>query len=299
MSYKCILWGLGQDYNRYINLLKYYVLQNSIEVVGITSNSTVYKKVDGYPFVRKSEILGKKFDIIIIMSLSNINEIKKEAIEMGISENRIITCAIFDIPNLKLKQYLDILQSDLTIFANNCWGGYVYHRLRMKFLSPIINMYFLDCDYLKFLKNPKKYVARDLELKEMRYNIATDSYYPICYCDDILLYFLHYSSFNEAKEKWNERKKRINWNNIFVMMYTKEQEIAECFLKLPYKNKVCFVPFETKKKSLFYINYKNDSEMSKKRFSEIVNGSVVGKYVYYNLLDLLDGNTSSNRVEIE
>ena len=33
----------------------------------------------------------------------------------------------------------------------------------------------------------------------------------------IKLHFLHYNSFLEAKEKWDERKKRIIYENIFVV----------------------------------------------------------------------------------
>ena len=29
---------------------------------------------------------------------------------------------------------------------------------------------------------------------------------------------MHYSSFNEAVIKWNTRKKRINFNNIYIVM---------------------------------------------------------------------------------
>lgn len=299
MPYKCILWGLGQDYNKYINLIRYHVLQNNIEIVGVTSNASSYKKVDNYPFFKKKELVSKNFDIIIVTSTNNIDDIRNEAKKIGIGEKQIIDCKIFDIPNLNLKLYFDILQSDLTIFANNCWGGYVYHRLGMKFLSPFIDMYFLDYDYLKFLENPKTYLDKKLVLKEMRYNNNTNSYYPICYCDDILLYFLHYNSFDDAERKWNKRKKRINWNNIFVMMYTEDIKIAKKFSKLSYKNKICFVPFEMKEESLYYINYKDEKEMSDKRFSEIVNGIAQGKYICYDILDLLNGKIHSSRLNIE
>ena len=29
--------------------------------------------------------------------------------------------------------------------------------------------------------------------------------------------FMHYDSFEMAKKKWDERKKRINWDNLFVL----------------------------------------------------------------------------------
>lgn len=35
---------------------------------------------------------------------------------------------------------------------------------------------------------------------------------------DVYIKFVHYSSFKCAKEKWEERKNRIDWDNIFVLL---------------------------------------------------------------------------------
>ena len=37
--------------------------------------------------------------------------------------------------------------------------------------------------------------------------------------DDIEIHFNHYISFEEAKNKWDERKRRINYDNIYIVMY--------------------------------------------------------------------------------
>ncbi|MDE6655553.1 MAG: DUF1919 domain-containing protein, partial [Anaeroplasmataceae bacterium] len=66
--------------------------------------------------------------------------------------------------------------------------------------------------------------------------------YPIGQLKDIKIHFLHYKTFSEAKEKWDIRKLRINWNNIFVIMSDRDNfypELVDEFLKLPYK-KVLF-----------------------------------------------------------
>lgn len=67
--------------------------------------------------------------------------------------------------------------------------------------------------------------------------------YPIGKLDDVTVYGQHYNDFNELKAKWNERKERINWNNIFIFMIERDgctyQDLLE-FDKLPYKNKVVF-----------------------------------------------------------
>lgn len=159
----------------------------------------------------------------------------------------------------------------------------------MEFLSPFINLAVPEEHYLKFLKNPQDYMKEPLKLKEVSYNDVDRHTYPVCYCRDILLGFNHYYTFCEANHKWNERKKRINWNNLFVMMFTSRKDIAEEFINLPYEKKVCFVPFETEEDSLFYLNYQNVDEMSKLPFWKIVNLSAIGNYKYYDILDLLNG----------
>ena len=79
-------------------------------------------------------------------------------------------------------------------------------------------MYESTEDYLKFLSDPKRYIAEDLELVEMGYNETLKINFPIAKCGDILLNFNHYESFETANECWERRKKRIDWDNLFVMM---------------------------------------------------------------------------------
>lgn len=56
-----------------------------------------------------------------------------------------------------------------------------------------------------------------------------------------------------AVSKWNSLKNKLNWDNTFVMMYTTNEEGANKFIELPYKNKVSFVLFETSEVSLINI----------------------------------------------
>jgi uncharacterized protein HI_1244 len=56
--------------------------------------------------------------------------------------------------------------------------------------------------------------------------------------------FLHYKSEQEAYEKWNRRKARINWDNLIVKFCDQDratEEHIKAFDKLPYRNKLCFV----------------------------------------------------------
>ena len=116
IMYQCILWGDGRDYDQYINAVRYQELSGNIQVIGITSKATIYRRIDGYAFIHKSQLGDYDFDLLIIMSVSHLEEIQLEAAEMGISEERILSCEVFSLPNLDLDKYLEIKKRNLTIF---------------------------------------------------------------------------------------------------------------------------------------------------------------------------------------
>ncbi|MGB4659210.1 MAG: DUF1919 domain-containing protein [Mobilitalea sp.] len=275
-------------------MIKYYELSGTIDVIGITSNITVFNKINGFSYLPKASLPKIDFDIIIIMAENKaFIEIASEAAALGIPNEKLISYRVFTLPNFNLQTYLEIRESKPTIFSNNCWGGITYHHLKLEFTSPLINMYENSRDYIKLLKNPEKYMNSKLTLKEECYEPTLKRNYPICYCDDILLHFNHDTSFEEANESWERRKKRINWNNLFVMMYTESEEIAMEFAKLPYERKICFVPFPSSEKSLVYVDFCNKNEMADIPFWKIVNGMAADIYPYYDILELLShGNIS-------
>ena len=131
---------------------------------------------------------------------------------------------------------------NFTIISNNCLGGVISNELGQRFNSPTINLFFDSTDFLKFIKNMEHYL--DYEWKDISSDKDT---YPKAKIDDITLNLVHYNSFEEAKLKWNERKVRINYDNIFVIACQRDgwtrQQIEE-FDKLHYKNKVIFTTKE-------------------------------------------------------
>ena len=67
--------------------------------------------------------------------------------------------------------------------------------------------------------------------------------YPVGFLGDVEIRFIHYGTFEEAVWKWEERKKRINWDNLFIAGVEKDgctYETIRRFQQLPYKNKVIF-----------------------------------------------------------
>lgn len=136
----------------------------------------------------------------------------------------------------------NLTNTSFTILSSNCTGGVIYHQLGLKFTSPTINLYMTPSDFIKFCKNLKYYLEFEL------ISVDNTNYdYPLARLDDIILHMVHYDTFEQAKYKWDIRKKRINFENLFIMCFERDgcaYEDIEAFNKLPYKNKIFFVAQE-------------------------------------------------------
>jgi len=133
---------------------------------------------------------------------------------------------------------------NFSIISNNCWGGGVYEDLGIKYFTPTIGLFFFAPCYIKFIKDLKLYLSSELQFKnKSKYLSDADLSYPIGVLRDIEIHFLHYGSEKEAKEKWDDRKKRINFDNLFISFSDRDLctlELALEFDSLSYKNKVFF-----------------------------------------------------------
>ena len=139
-----------------------------------------------------------------------------------------------------------------TIISSNCNGEYWYYDMKLKFLSPTINLSFDMNDYVKMLENLHWYMKQPiLPYEDSRFE------FPTGMLGDIEIRFNHYKTFDEAVAKWEERKKRIDWNNLLVLGIDGDNctyETIQRFDQLPYKNKVIFthIPYP-EIKSAYYI----------------------------------------------
>lgn len=137
-----------------------------------------------------------------------------------------------------------------SIISNNCTGGAVLHELGAEFKTPTINLQILPEEYPKFCQNFKKYMETELEiciniselhkryLKKMFGGIPD---MPLGLIDDILVCFQHYGTFEEAKEKWDERKAKIDYDHIGFIFHARGPEYrneAEEFMELDIPNKL-------------------------------------------------------------
>jgi len=124
---------------------------------------------------------------------------------------------------------------DFSLIASNCNGMFILKDLNLPYRSPFVNLWLYPKDFIKFLKNIDFY--SDLELKFLK---KENINYPIGLLGDIEIYFQHFSSEQEAFKKWNKRIKRINKENLFILMTDRDGCTDEDLLDfecLPYKNK--------------------------------------------------------------
>lgn len=144
-----------------------------------------------------------------------------------------------------------LVNKKFTIISNNCWSSFVYNAHDCRFDTPTINLFFMPNDFIEFVSNLEKYT--NLELKfidpaeskypEKAFIDGEKISYPIGKLEDIEIFFMHYRTKEEAKEKWNLRCKRIHWDHLLIKLDDQngltEKNIQE-FEKLPFKNKILF-----------------------------------------------------------
>lgn len=160
--------------------------------------------------------------------------------------------------------------TDFSIISNNCWGGHVYRHFGLPYASPTVWLYFYSEDYLEFLENLKVYLDSPLEFIDISCSK---------HCADLKarnqgkvligllnkkveIIFLHYTSQKEALEKWERRRKRVNFDNLIVkfsQMNQCSQEDLNRFHALPYPKKLLFVPEKSSENQDYAVRIKKYS----------------------------------------
>lgn len=144
-----------------------------------------------------------------------------------------------------------IKKCDFTIISNDCWGGQIYKNLGLKYLTPFVGLMVMAPCYIELLTDAPTYLKSSIRFKsESKYEYINtlrkeiDNFFPIGVLrNSVEIHFMHYSSVQEAEQKWNRRINRINWDRIFVKFDSSKDlctdELLQAFDKLAYK-KICF-----------------------------------------------------------
>ena len=171
---------------------------------------------------------------------------------------------------LRNKKMRKKLKNNPSIITNHCIGGIISHDLGLQFLSPTVNLKILPDDFIKFVENLDKYLKAEFE------SVESDLPYPVAKLEDITVYFVHYKTFEEAVAKWKERAKRVNFNNLRIIMTARDgasYETLKRFDALPY-DKVVFddVP-HPELKSAVHVHRKNGKTIGNVYISDIVTAT--------------------------
>lgn len=135
------------------------------------------------------------------------------------------------------RKRFELKNNDFTIISSNCIGAFIYKDLDMPYLTPTINLEIGMNDFVKMLNDLRNYMQQEI------FELEGDYGYPVGLLGDIRINFMHSKSFNESVQKWEERKPRINWDNLFIIGTARgewDYDTIKNFDQLPYENKVIF-----------------------------------------------------------
>ena len=150
-----------------------------------------------------------------------------------------------------------LLTEDVSIISANCNGGIISHDLGLQFRSPTVNLFIPAEDFIRFCENLPHYMSVETMTECTDPAVTKNVDYPVARLDDILLFLVHYSSVEEAQRIWDQRKKRINWNNIVIMATDRDgmtDALKDRFEKLPYRKVMLTHLPDEKHPSCFYIS---------------------------------------------
>lgn len=157
----------------------------------------------------------------------------------------------------EMKEKLQV--KDFTVISQNCIGGVFYHDMGLQFTSPMINLYLKAKDFVNFVLNLDYYLS-------LKLHMTWGEEYPIGYLDDVAVYFMHYSTCQEAEAAWEKRKKRIKRDKIIVLCTDMEEFTDEVYVRwqqIPYP-KVLFTAkrkYANEASAVFFPEYESDGKV--------------------------------------
>lgn len=148
--------------------------------------------------------------------------------------------------------------SSTSFISMNCIGGIMYIDAKTQFMSPTVGLFFLPDDFIRFVDNLDYYLAQVPV-------VTMGEKFPVGKIDDITINFMHYATPEEALNKWERRKRRINKENIFILMVERDgftDENFEDFKKIKYP-KLLYTKSEkyAYKDSVFFRKYKAEPQI--------------------------------------
>lgn len=254
--YRIIIYGAGFEYATVANTILSFVEKDQIEVLGIMAGSLPQSgTLDGFRILPKEALCDLEFDYLLLCLKGDPRDaVQSISQTYGIPREKIIRSYVLHQPGFDFERYIHLRESNLTIVADTCWGGFMYRRLDLRCASPFWNIHIWDADYLRLLEDLKGHCSEELGFSHYCPDYRGSHTHPVMKLGDVRIHFIHVDTPDEACTQWYERVGRINWDNLFIMMCTERRDYEHTFNKLCGNTKgICFVPYETSEPHSFHL----------------------------------------------
>ncbi len=152
----------------------------------------------------------------------------------------------------------------------------ISNDMKERFNSPTVNLYIPFPDYMYLIENLKDIVNENIA------DITGNNDFPIGLLGGkVHIYFLHYSSFEEACKKWHERAARIRYDNIYFILIERDGctlEMLKKFDAMTLNHKIAIVhkPYDGLRCQAYIPGYEKDGEIG----NIIEYTGISGKRIY-------------------
>ena len=281
---KLIIWGTESVISEYIGDVNGYVSAGDIMVLGICFTDHVPQgsaAENSFPLIACGDPEWETADCVLVCSEDYSDKVIKETLSAGAAREKLIFCKLIRMEGFSFDRYMNLAQSRVTILSNCCWGGLTYHYFKLFFLSPTINLFITDDDYIRLLENLDTMLEEEPVFDFMEYSQDEDFYYPVFDLSGVKLHMNHCHDREQGLNDWKKRCARVR-NNMLITMITEAPETARRFDALPFKRKICFVSFRTELASCVF------ADPGKVPFVSFVNSFASGTRKYYDPWVLLE-----------
>lgn len=278
---KVLIWGIGRDYQKICNSLRWNEDVGNIEILAYISRDYIGNTFDKKMVIRPEQIMvmyGGEFNYIIVSTEESYQEIITYGSEvLGINRNIFLHGRIFMIPCFDWKRYITIYKSNISIVADFCYGGVLSYHLGLPFCSPFVNVMVGDISgYQRLINRMDYYMSMAPIIKEMNVNRSANQIiraghveYPVLWYDDIALHGFHYKNEEVFLSKWEQRRKRYNPESSIIFKIIYDENDLEDFDRLAVDHKIGFYYEKTDKENIITLTF--DTQYYLYFFAQCVN----------------------------
>lgn len=113
---------------------------------------------------------------------------------------------------LRMRRFLH--GSRVSFISSNCIGGRLSDLANEPYLSPTVGMFFRPTDFLAFASDLPRYLAAEPLPDEAE---TEKLGFPVGDLIGLKLLFMHYRSFEEAREKWMKRARLVDLARVVLV----------------------------------------------------------------------------------